>query len=77
MNRIPRVGDTIYCVHPQFNYRVQKNVIIEVIQEADDIILITLSNGFMYGSGQIGLCLFLSKAEAIAKQEKIFANLKK
>lgn len=70
MKKIPNVGDTVYCVHPQFNYRVQKNAVIEVIREAEDIILITLSNGFMYCSGQIGLCLFLSKAEALAEQAK-------
>lgn len=70
MKKIPSVGDTVYCVHPQFNYRVQKNTVIEVMREAEDIILITLSNGFMYCSGQIGLCLFLSKAEATAEQAK-------
>jgi hypothetical protein len=68
--KIPCNGDIIYCVHPDFNYRVQKNTVLEVIREADDVILLHLSNGFLFGYTQIGLCLFYDREEAKEAQRR-------
>ena len=70
MYKIPCKGDTIYAVHPEFNYRVQKNIVIDVLREAEDVILLHLSNGYLFGYSQIGLCLFYDREEAKEAQRR-------